>query len=346
MSAKPFKVINSDKAERFLQTIDVTPRWANFQSNFPTLESAESLLPVSQLCGMLDERPADTMVDFDAVERFILDQFGSPEMTTSDGEAIEIDSDDDCEDNGVLTANPRKSNIDDTWELPLTADQLQITAVQEVDESNVRSFRKSVDLTEEDPCDIRDRYDTSTNPLSFGNTPVSQTLMKAVVQRLGDRVSEVMASLAYEQNSLEVEGGEKWYFGIFIWVANGELPLLRFASISHLTAHVPLGELFGIRDILELLGLQEVLVWDPIQNAWRMQPRRIRMQFFGRTCQTIAVAAVLRFVVLYTWDLAFIRHTSVGWPFYDLPWPRTKKREVDEDEAARGGKQPAPWTLS
>ncbi|KAH9945014.1 fatty acid synthase [Epithele typhae] len=52
-NAADFKVINGDKAERVLQTIDVTPR-ANFQFNFPALESAESLLPVSQLRGMLD----------------------------------------------------------------------------------------------------------------------------------------------------------------------------------------------------------------------------------------------------------------------------------------------------
>ena len=52
-NAADFKIINGVEAERVLQTVDVTPR-ANFQFGFPALESAESLLDVSQLRGMLD----------------------------------------------------------------------------------------------------------------------------------------------------------------------------------------------------------------------------------------------------------------------------------------------------
>ncbi|KAF8071859.1 fatty acid synthase [Lyophyllum atratum] len=48
-----FKIINGVEAERLLQTVDVLPR-ANFQYNFPTLESNESLSELSHLRGLID----------------------------------------------------------------------------------------------------------------------------------------------------------------------------------------------------------------------------------------------------------------------------------------------------
>lgn len=48
-----FQVINGAEAERLLQTVDVLPR-ANFQFDFPTLESAASLNDLSHLRGLLD----------------------------------------------------------------------------------------------------------------------------------------------------------------------------------------------------------------------------------------------------------------------------------------------------
>ena len=52
-NAADFKTIEGDKAERVLQTVNVTPR-ANFKFEFPTLEPLESLEDVSKLRGMLD----------------------------------------------------------------------------------------------------------------------------------------------------------------------------------------------------------------------------------------------------------------------------------------------------
>ncbi|KAF9467993.1 fatty acid synthase [Collybia nuda] len=48
-----FKVIHGVEAERLLQSVDVLPR-ANFQFNFPTLESDASLKDVAHLRGLLD----------------------------------------------------------------------------------------------------------------------------------------------------------------------------------------------------------------------------------------------------------------------------------------------------
>ncbi|KAG6910835.1 hypothetical protein DXG01_007150 [Tephrocybe rancida] len=48
-----FKVVNGVEAERLLQTVDVLPR-ANFQFNFPTLESNDSLSDLSHLRGLID----------------------------------------------------------------------------------------------------------------------------------------------------------------------------------------------------------------------------------------------------------------------------------------------------
>ncbi|RDB25744.1 Fatty acid synthase subunit alpha [Hypsizygus marmoreus] len=48
-----FKIINGVEAERLLQTVDVLPR-ANFQFNFPTLESNASLSDVAHLRGLID----------------------------------------------------------------------------------------------------------------------------------------------------------------------------------------------------------------------------------------------------------------------------------------------------
>ncbi|GLB40343.1 putative protein with domain of unknown function (DUF1729) [Lyophyllum shimeji] len=48
-----FKVINGVEAERLLQTVDVLPR-ANFQFNFPTLESNTSLSDLAHLRGLID----------------------------------------------------------------------------------------------------------------------------------------------------------------------------------------------------------------------------------------------------------------------------------------------------
>ncbi|KAG6813968.1 hypothetical protein H0H92_005223, partial [Tricholoma furcatifolium] len=48
-----FKVINGVEAERLLQTVDVLPR-ANFQFDFPTLESNESLADLAHLRGLID----------------------------------------------------------------------------------------------------------------------------------------------------------------------------------------------------------------------------------------------------------------------------------------------------
>ena len=52
-NAADFKTINGVEAERVLQTVHVTPR-ANFQFDFPALESADSLADLSKLSGMLD----------------------------------------------------------------------------------------------------------------------------------------------------------------------------------------------------------------------------------------------------------------------------------------------------
>ncbi|KAF5382044.1 hypothetical protein D9615_004428 [Tricholomella constricta] len=48
-----FKIINGVEAERLLQTVDVLPR-ANFQFNFPALETNESLSDVTHLRGLID----------------------------------------------------------------------------------------------------------------------------------------------------------------------------------------------------------------------------------------------------------------------------------------------------
>ncbi|KAG5646963.1 hypothetical protein DXG03_001686 [Asterophora parasitica] len=48
-----FKITNGVEAERLLQTVDVLPR-ANFQFNFPTLESNESLNDLAHLRGLID----------------------------------------------------------------------------------------------------------------------------------------------------------------------------------------------------------------------------------------------------------------------------------------------------
>lgn len=48
-----FKVINGVEAERLLQSVDVLPR-ANFQFNFPTLESDSSLKEIAYLRGLID----------------------------------------------------------------------------------------------------------------------------------------------------------------------------------------------------------------------------------------------------------------------------------------------------
>jgi fatty acid synthase subunit alpha len=52
-NAADFKVTNGVEAERVLQTVNVTPR-ANFQFQFPDLESPETLKDVEKLRGMLD----------------------------------------------------------------------------------------------------------------------------------------------------------------------------------------------------------------------------------------------------------------------------------------------------
>ncbi|KAG5638483.1 hypothetical protein H0H81_012415 [Sphagnurus paluster] len=48
-----FKVINGVEAERLLQTVDVLPR-ANFQFDFPALETSESLSDLAHLRGLID----------------------------------------------------------------------------------------------------------------------------------------------------------------------------------------------------------------------------------------------------------------------------------------------------
>ncbi|KAH9856627.1 fatty acid synthase [Lenzites betulinus] len=52
-NAAEFKVVEGMEAERVLQTVNVTPR-ANFQFNFPPLESQESLADLSKLRGLID----------------------------------------------------------------------------------------------------------------------------------------------------------------------------------------------------------------------------------------------------------------------------------------------------
>ena len=64
-----FKTIQGDKAERVLQTVNATPR-ANFKSEFPALESLESLEDLSRLRGMVDLEKVIVVTGFAEVGRW------------------------------------------------------------------------------------------------------------------------------------------------------------------------------------------------------------------------------------------------------------------------------------